>query len=283
METTNPILASLKEPFVAGTADNLVQVSRRVWKLDGGAIYFCLRGHAEISIDLKKYSVEPNIQLILLPGSIIRIDRIDPEFSLSFFGFSKELFYETVARLEPRFFRFLKENPCYVLTQETTETIKGLMRATEIIYADRENRFRNQIVKNHFQSFMLDTYDKCYRHFNRQLLEGGNRQTELFNKFITLVHEHCTTEREVIFYAEKLCISTNYLTSICRKISGKPAKQIIDQFTLLEIKVLLQSPDISIQEVADRLGFPDQSYLGRYFKKQEGISPKEYQNTYAAL
>ena len=42
---------------------------------------------------------------------------------------------------------------------------------------------------------------------------------------------------------------------------------------LLEIKMLLQSTDLSVQEIAYRLHFPDQSYLGRYFKKHTGESP----------
>ena len=47
----------------------------------------------------------------------------------------------------------------------------------------------------------------------------------------------------------------------------------------LEIKVLLQSTELSMQEIADRLGFPDQSYLGRYFKRYEGMSPGDYRKT----
>ena len=47
---------------------------------------------------------------------------------------------------------------------------------------------------------------------------------------------------------------------------------------LLEIKVLLQSTDLSVSEIADWLRFPDQSYLGRYFKKHTGLSPTQYRN-----
>jgi AraC-like DNA-binding protein len=148
-------------------------------------------------------------------------------------------------------------------------------------HANRENRFRNQIAKNHLQSFMLDIYDKCYRYFDRQEIEGGSRQDEIFKNFIALVHENCISQREVTFYASKLCISTKYLTGICKSVTGEAAKKIIDDFAILEIKVLLQSTGLTIQEIADRLGFPDQSYLGRYFKRHEGMSPKEYQSKYS--
>ena len=87
---------------------------------------------------------------------------------------------------------------------------------------------------------MLDIYDKCYRYFDRQEIEGGSRQDEIFKKFIALVHENCIAEREVTFYANKLCISTKYLTGICKSVTGEAAKKLIDDFSILEIKVLLQ-------------------------------------------
>ena len=95
------------------------------------------------------------------------------------------------------------------------------------------------------------------------------------------MHEHCASQREVSFYADKLCISTKYLTGICKAVTGDSAKKIIDDFAILEIKVLLQSTELTVQEIADRLGFTDQSYLGRYFKRHEGMSPKEYQSKYS--
>ena len=281
MKEKNSSLAILREPFIAGTDENLSPVMHHLWKLEGGAIYFCRKGWAHATIDLKDYEIVENTQVVLLPGTIIRINGCSSDFTASFFGFPKEMFREACMRFEPIFFRFIKEQPCYVLPQENTGAINGLIRATTAIYNDRENRFRNQIAKNHLQSFMLDIYDKCYRYFGKHKIEGGTRQDEIFKSFVSLVHEHCTSQREVSFYADKLCISTKYLTGICKAVTGDSAKKIIDDFAILEIKVLLQSTELTVQEIADRLSFPDQSYLGRYFKRHEGISPKEYQNKYS--
>lgn len=281
MKERNSSLAILREPFIAGTDENLSPVMHHLWKLEGGAIYFCRKGWAHATIDLKDYEIVENTQVVLLPGTIIRINGCSSDFTASFFGFPKEMFMEACMRFEPIFFRFIKEQPCYVLPQENTGAINGLIRATTAIYNDRENRFRNQIAKNHLQSFMLDIYDKCYRYFGKHKIEGGTRQDEIFKSFVSLVHEHCASQREVSFYADKLCISTKYLTGICKAVTGDSAKKIIDDFAILEIKVLLQSTELTVQEIADRLHFPDQSYLGRYFKRHEGISPKEYQNKYS--
>lgn len=276
MEQSNSNLAILQEPFVAGVNENLSPVMHHLWKLDGGAIYFCHKGWVHITIDLKDYEVTENTQVILLPGNIIRVNGCSDDFSASYVGFPKEMFREACHRLDPSFFRFVKESPCYTLPKENTEHIRCLMQMFAITYKDHENRFRNQIVRNHLQSFLLDIYDKCYRHFDTQEIEGGSRQDEIFKQFISLVRENCIAEREVSFYANKLCISTKYLTGICRSVSGDSAKKIIDDHVVLEIKVQLQSEDISIQEIADRFQFPDQSYLGRFFKRHEGVSPREY-------
>lgn len=281
MKQSNTIFTPLQEPFVAGHNENISFAKNQLWKLDGGSIYFCRKGRADIAINLKEYEITPGTLVVLIPGSIVRINEVSDDFSTDYFDFSTDLFCEASIRLDPGFFGFLKEEPCATLSGERARTVEGLIYATATIYADSENLFRYQIAKNHLHSFLLDLYDKTHRKFSRLQIDSGNRQEEVFKKFMYLVHEYCISEREVTFYANKLCISTRYLTNICRNLTGEPAKKIIDKFTALEIKVLLQSTELTMQEIADRLSFPDQSYLGRFFKRHEGISPREYQNRYA--
>lgn len=275
MERKNSERILLQKSFIAGTY-NLSNATNRLWKLDGGAIFICRQGTADVSIDLKDYLLEANAQVVLLPGTIFRINRISEDFTISLFGFPRNMFHESSFRMETGFFSFLKEHPYYMLPEDNTDAAEGMMQVTAAVFADKPHRFRNLIAKNQLQCFLLDIYDKSYRYFGRSQIEGGNRQEEIFKKFIALVHEFSTSEREVTFYAGKLCISTKYLTSVCRNVSGGTAKMIIDNFAVLEIKVLLQSTELSIQEISDRLHFPDQSYMGRYFKRHEGMSPKEY-------
>lgn len=280
MNKKNPLLTDTEELFIAGTG-NLAEFEHRLCKQKGSTILFCHNGQAKFTIDLKEYEIKRNSQVVLLPNSVLSIDETSKDFHASYFTCSGTMFAEAVMRLESTFFQFIKNNPHYILPEENTGAVNGLMKATYAIYIDRENRFRNQIAKNHLQSFLLDIYDKVYRFFSRKQIEGGSRQNELFGKFMQLIHKYSSTEREVSFYANELCISTKYLTGICRNETKDSAKKIIDDFMILEIKVLLQSTELTVQEIADKLNFPDQSYLGRYFKRHEGISPMEYRKKFS--
>ena len=111
-------------------------------KMEGGAIYFCRSGWAHVTIDLKEYEIVKNTQVVLLPGSIIRINGSSSDFTASFFGFPKDMFREACLRLEPTFFRFMKERPCYVLPDKDTGAINGLIQAATAIYRASAGRNR---------------------------------------------------------------------------------------------------------------------------------------------
>ncbi len=264
-----------EDPFFVGTI-NCSDMPHHLFKLEDACIFFCHSGEARIEIDLLEYDITPNTQIIFLPNSIINYSYASPDLSISYITFSNAFFQEATVRLDPSFFHFLKENPVVTLPVERTRTINGLIIALEDLYKDKENCFRLQILRNYIQSFLLDIYDKTHRIFEQNRPEGISRQEELFKRFIQLIHKHCLNQREVSFYAQKMFITPRYLSAIAQTVAGETAKNIIDKHVILEIKVLLESTDLSIQEIANRLQFPDQSFFGRYFKKHIGISPQYY-------
>lgn len=266
------------EPFIAGTEKLFTCSPNQITKLEDASIIFCTRGKAHVEIDLQAYEITPHTQLVLLPGSILNCTYISNDFTVSYIDFSHLLFEEITSRLDPSFFHFLKEHPCIVVPEERVQPMIGMMLTVEDLYKDKDNCFRLQIFKNFVQNFLLDFYDKTQHLFLQKKTESINRQEEIFKRFIQLIHRHCTTQREVAFYAAKLFITPRYLSTVVQNVSGSTAKSIIDRHVILEIKALLQSTNMSIQEIAHHLCFPDQSFFGRYFKKHTGISPVKYKN-----
>lgn len=272
----NPLILSEEESFRTGDTD-LTYFYKRLVKMPNGVLLYCTDGEADITVDLKQYHIVPNTNIILLADSILSLRSAGRNLRLHFFAFSDEMFKISCFRLEPTFIHFLKENPCYTHSvPEILRFINGMIEASSSISYDSKNRFREHIARNLLQVFFLNTYDKVQRFFTKEQISGNNRKDQLFKKFISLVHAHCTTQRDVAFYAEQLCISTRYLAAITKEVSQQSAKEIIDSFLMLELKVALRSTNLSLKEIADHYHFPDQSFFGRYFKKHTGISPKQY-------
>ena len=305
MSATNPIITTPEEQFVVGESD-FAFFGNYASRCEGGAILYCRKGSADATVNQYCGQVRRNTLILVLPGShnkFVSVDRegkitgcltsISGELLASITNdtiiaksvnrefVSRDLFAEAGFRLEPSFFRILRENPITYPPARIVEGASTWFQMAAYTYRDRNNVFRNTIIRNRLQNVLLEIYDKLQRYANmqQQTPETTTRQTELFHRFVALVHEHSSQQREVSFYADKLCISTRYLSTIVRNIAHSSAKEFIDRSVLLEIKMLLQSTDLSVQEIAYRLHFPDQSYLGRYFKKHTGESPTEYRNT----
>lgn len=276
----NPLSPIASEAFRTGT-DRLKYFNDRLVKLNYGVILYCTKGEAEIMIDLQKYPILSNTHVIILPGSILSLLSSNDDFVVDYFVFRREMMEVACLRLEPAFMHFLKEVSCYTDNKaDETSYIHLLIKAGKSVYAEKENRFRDQIAQNLLQIYFLGLYDKIQRFFNEEEEESSNRKAQLFKKFIRLVQLHCVTQRDVSFYANELCISTRYLLAITKAMGKNSAKEIIDEFLMLELRVALQSTNLSLKEIAERYQFSDQSFFGRYFKKHTGMSPKEYRNKY---
>ena len=87
-------------------------------------------------------------------------------------------------------------------------------------------------------------------------------------------------ESSVHFYADKLNITPNYLNILSQRYLKIPASDVIKQRTILEAKRLLTSTDLSIKEIAYMLGFNDNTYFSKVFKKYVGKTPGDFKESY---
>ncbi len=280
MNAINPLQTSLEEQFVVGESD-FAFLDNLPYRCEGAAFMVCHEGSADITVNELHGRVVPGTVLLLLPNMLLLLTNRSDNFHLSFCVFSRDMFTEAAFPLEPSYFRALSEQPFSRPPRTVLESIHSWFEMQVYSYRDRENIFRDMIVRNRLQNMLLEVCDKMLRYAHMERLGEGvpQRQIDLFQRFASLVHENCKREREVHFYADRLCISTRYLSTIVRNVAQASPKELIDRAVMLEIRMLLQSTDLSVQEVAYRLHFPDQSYLGRFFKKYAGMSPTEFRHT----
>ena len=267
------------EQFIAGSG-SLTGAYQRLVKIYDPLLFFCVKGKGRVVIDLKEYDVKEGMLLCLPMGSIVSCSQRSDDLQFSFIICSFEIFREVTFRFEHAFFEILKDNPCIEFPKHGVAGMFGFVQGVMSVYEDKEHIFRIPVLKNILQCFFMEVYHKSFKHLRVSASRSTNRREALFKHFLQLVHEYYVTEREVSFYADKLCITSRYLSAEVHGVSGHTPKEFIDNFVILEIKALLQSTELSMQEIANQLHFPDQSFFGRYFKKHTGMMPSRYRSEY---
>ena len=109
--------------------------------------------------------------------------------------------------------------------------------------------------------------------WQRQELSSGKSH---FQRFLDLLHSTDVKHRTVEAYANDLYISPKYLTTICKKNSGKTANEWITEHVLEDIRYYLKQTDLSIKQICNQLGFPNPSFFGKYVKDHFGMTPMEF-------
>lgn len=104
---------------------------------------------------------------------------------------------------------------------------------------------------------------------------GPSHGNKIFNDFLRLLASKDIKHRPVDEYASELNITPKYLTMLCTKVSGRPASEWIAQYTKEDIRYCLVHTDLSVKEIAAKLGFPNISFFGSYVRRQFGLSPTQ--------
>lgn len=250
---------------------------------EGGAICLCTSGTAKISIDTRTYDIGKGSESLLLPDSSLFIKECSKDFMMTVFLYSKDIHRQATHKLPPAFFTHIYNNPVYCHPEGCEKGTLSYLGILDGLQNEPGNRFGMMIAANLLRCMMLYIYDKIERHISSRDVTGHSRKEEIYNRFIILINERGRKHRDVAWYADQLCITSRYLTDITKEIAGNTPKQTIDSHIIREIKLHLTFSDMSIQQIADHMHFPDQSYLGRYFKHHTGISPQTYRKREMAI
>lgn len=107
----------------------------------------------------------------------------------------------------------------------------------------------------------------------------GTSETERVARFRQLVDEHYLMESGVEFYADRLCVTPNYLNKLVRTALGQSTKQFIQNRRIEEAKRLLRYTDLSVTDIAEHLNYDTATYFVRAFSRQTGTTPLQFRST----
>ena len=248
--------------------------------IQGVSIGVTVSGTAKIKINGKFHELRPNTLFIFNENTVIEQVKASIRSSGYMITYSRQYLnsiHVDTQDLISIYHGFL-DDPCVQVAPEEAayiHDISKLMRSVLCDYAPTPNR--EKIISSLFAAMFHYVMGILQKH---SLPAGNdtvsNRTDELFNKFLDLLREYCSTERSVEFYASKMGITPKYLSLILKKKSGRNASKLIDEAVVYEAKRLLKYSGLSINEIAQKLNFASQSFFGKYFKQRVGVSPSRY-------
>lgn len=235
------------------------------------------QGSADLKINMRDYHIEAPAVLLVLNDQIYQSaghsEDLRSKVILMSRSFSDSLFANSGEILPLK--SSIMKNP--VMKIENEENVFGqFFQLLQNIAASPRQEFKIESAR-HLTLSMFYGYSHL-KHEVNEVKCTNSRQEEIFTKFTELLERHHKKEREIAFYADKMCMTSKHLSQVIKDYTGKTALGIIEEYVISEAKSMLLSTTMSIQQISDELKFPSQSVFGKYFKRVAGISPSEYRN-----
>ena len=148
-----------------------------------------------------------------------------------------------------------------------THVVEGMREITHLGLPDR------QMLMKRLLEFLL----RLLSHYRKSKLNvpGGDKQVS--TRFHSDLKQHFREHRDVGFYAAQACLSTKHFSAVIKQETGHTAAYWIHHQVVAEAKMLLHiRHDLTVQAVADLLGFEDQASFSRYFRRETGLSPTDF-------
>ena len=269
-----------------------------------GAILICRKGKARLNVNYKDWELYEGAVITLFPNDVVELkvdgdckspqtengDCRSPEtengdckspqtansFQAEILKYNPSLLREASLQLEQTVYSSLREDRCRQDTPVVTNIINGMFGLLKVYFDQTECTCISQLVLCQLKAFFIGFHEYLQRNPQYRPDEVKSyRVRELFNRFMMLLEKDYKISRDVNYYAEKMNISSKYLTNIVNQVTGHTPKTIIDQYVILQLKLHLKRSTQSIKEMAWEFHFADVSFFCRYFKKHTGLTPQQ--------
>lgn len=243
-------------------------------------VALCLEGSAQYTVDTKERMVSKNDVIVINDGQVVGNYMLSRDCRGIAIMSSKNFYSEIIKEVHEisSLFLFANTHPVINLKPEKVKTFIDYFQLIRQKLDDTAHRYRKELVSALLKSMIYDISNEIYQ-LQQNRDPKKSRAEAIFTDFINLLKDHFRHERRVSWYAEQLCITPKYLSETVKSVSKRTPNEWIDNYVTLEIRVLLKNSTMSIKEISQTLHFPNQSFLGKYFKEHIGMSPSKYRKS----
>ncbi|TDE16154.1 AraC family transcriptional regulator [Dyadobacter psychrotolerans] len=262
--------------------DSSVHLFDNTWKRPFRSAHYSVilvqKGQMYVKVNLQEYTLHQG-ELLIIPPSAIR-EMSWQENSVHFLSllFSADFILASgnYTKSVARFPLFKSDEQAMISLNPADQAI--VSRMIELIHLllirdHAAQKVNEEMIRSVFQA-VISQVGYCYEE-QRKLSSSYN---SIVQQFFNLLVSHYKTERNVSFYASLLGIHEKYLSQLLKQKTTHTARSFMIQMVILEAKVLLDYPNLTISNIADQLHFQNQFHFSRFFKKYTALTPTDYRN-----
>lgn len=244
----------------------------------GNTFLEVLEGQGSISVNGNRHAVNGHCLVVYFQGQFVRIDIEDrnsvQRAAVFSDRFMEELYHSSIKFSDIR--TSMIENPVIPVDGPTSRRLDLYVRTMCEIAADAGNADSLACAKFETLSLFYGPLRKCFAPKKRS---RSLRKPYLSSEFFSLLKVHFRKEHRLGFYSDMLNITDRYLYVCVMSTTGRAPSYWVDFYLMLEAKKLLMENELSINQIADRLGFSGPSQFGKFFRKHEGVSSGTFRNS----
>lgn len=236
-------------------------------------------------VDFKRFGMEPGRIFAMYPGQLHALETQGAleGFVLFFTAHFFNLRYHNHQLTEFPFFQPQAVCPFITLKPDAPETLQYLRLWNDMLMEYESAKMDYAKLLRSYLNIILIQYYRFYTEQYGEQSANDSGAADTVQKFQHLIEQEFMRKHKVRDYARELLISPNYLNSIAIKITGKQAGVLIRERIMLEAKRMLIHEKMTIAEIGHRLGFEDNSYFSRFFRKYEGDTPEAFRKQFKRL
>ena len=234
-------------------------------------LQFVTSGGLKASINNHTYDLHANDGYLIIPEFFMR--RLEPnsqQMELYVISISRKFMAEMNLQFPLSLISHIYIHPVWHMS---AEKVQGVIRYFDLLreVVAAQNRTAAMLLVHSLFHFLAGDIANT-----KMRAPSMSRNEEITGRFMHLVDAHCEQQHSLDWYADQLCLSTRYVANTIKETLGIPASSFIERALMQRAKTLLVSTPMPIQQIADQLGFQNQSHFGTFFKRYEGVSPAAF-------
>ena len=277
----------VKEELIRYNDDELVIVDnlREIPQLGSGKIDFnvvaaCIAGRMLLEVSGQPTTVNAQQIFVCHPHVVLSNLMISPDFECKVMCLSDRLLY-SILQSQMLIWNNMLYKQHYRIIDIPADRF-GPYNELRYQWLNEDNPFKREILVSLLRVALLElchqlmSKDKDQKAGEDLLQEGNSRMETLFHQFLKNIARRRIKKLSVSEYAEELCISPKYLSTVCRTVSGKSPTEWISEYVVEDIIHYLKNTKLTASQIGIELGFPNASFFGKYVREHLGMSPNEF-------